>query len=308
MTVKTVANIFLMILLALPANAQDTACCGVGESCGIVSECCATGVSRYRVAACDWMMLKRQKLGEFALAREIGADGVEMDMGALGNRVLFDNQLRDSLQAAKFRHYADSLNVLVPSVAMSGFFAQSLIKRDNYRDLVADCFATMKKFGSRVAFLPLGGSGSEWKHSGADHDTLVARFRRIGVMAVAEGVVVGIRTQLDAEADIRLLDEIASPGIKIYYSFQDAADNGRDICRELRLLGRDRIAQIHATNTDGVLLRDDKAIDMPRIKATLDSIGWCGWLVVERSRDTTRVRDVRYNYGQNVAYLKEIFE
>ena len=31
---------------------------------------------RYRVAACDWMMLKRQKIGEFKLAREIGADGV----------------------------------------------------------------------------------------------------------------------------------------------------------------------------------------------------------------------------------------
>lgn len=252
--------------------------------------------------------MKRQKLGEFALAREIGADGVEMDMGALGNRVLFDNQLRDSLQAAKFRHYADSLHVLVPSVAMSGFFAQSLIKRDNYRDLFADCLVTMKKFGSRVAFLPLGGSGNEWKHHGADHDTLVARLRRIGVMAVAGGVVVGIRTQLDAEADIRLLDEIASPGIKIYYCFQDAVDNGRDICHELEQLGCCRIAQIHATNTDGVLLRDDSKIDMPRIKATLDKIGWSGWLVVERSRDTTRVCDVRYNYGQNVAYLKEIFE
>ena len=50
---------------------------------------------RYRVAACDWMMLKRQKIGEFKLAREIGADGIEMDMGPLGQRVLFENKLRD---------------------------------------------------------------------------------------------------------------------------------------------------------------------------------------------------------------------
>ena len=33
---------------------------------------------RYRIGVCDWMILKRQKLGEFALAREVGADGVEM--------------------------------------------------------------------------------------------------------------------------------------------------------------------------------------------------------------------------------------
>ena len=34
---------------------------------------------RYQVAACDWMMLKRQKLGEFQLTKQIGADGVEME-------------------------------------------------------------------------------------------------------------------------------------------------------------------------------------------------------------------------------------
>src|SRR5574344_3156249 len=89
----------------------------------------AQTTSRYQVAACDWMMLKRQKLGEFALTRQIGADGVELDMGPLGKRVLFENQLRDSLQAKKFKDTADSLDVKVPSVAMSGFFAQNFITR-----------------------------------------------------------------------------------------------------------------------------------------------------------------------------------
>ena len=73
------------------------------------------GGERYRVAACDWMMLKRQKLGEFQLAREIGADGVEMDMGPLGQRVLFDNKLRDEHFQQLFRHTADSLGIKVPS-------------------------------------------------------------------------------------------------------------------------------------------------------------------------------------------------
>ena len=115
MTFKSINVIALVALLAMPlmpVNAQTT--------------------QRYHVAACDWMMLKRQKLGEFALTRTIGADGVEMDMGPLGKRVLFDNQLRDEKQAAKFLHYADSLGVQVPSVAMSGFFAQNFVTRKNY--------------------------------------------------------------------------------------------------------------------------------------------------------------------------------
>src|SRR5215203_1778577 len=49
----------------------------------------------YHIAVCDWMILKRQKLGAFALAKELGADGVEVDMGSLGDRATFENQLAD---------------------------------------------------------------------------------------------------------------------------------------------------------------------------------------------------------------------
>ena len=40
----------------------------------------------------------------------------------------------------------------------------------------------------------------------------------------------------------------------------------------------------------------------------LDRMGWSGWLVVERSRDTTEVRNVRKNFGTNIRYLKEVFQ
>lgn len=39
---------------------------------------------RYNVAVIDLMILKRQKLSAFDLAKEIGADGLEVDMGGLG--------------------------------------------------------------------------------------------------------------------------------------------------------------------------------------------------------------------------------
>lgn len=262
---------------------------------------------RYRFAACDWMMLKRQKLGQFALAREIGADGVEMDMGPLGKRMMFDNKVRDNAEATVFRHTADSLGIRVPSMAMSGFFAQNFITHPNYRALMADCLLTMKKFGSKVAFLPLGGCGKGWQTPGTEHDTLVARLHTVGEMARRAGMVVGIRTGQNAEADIALLKEVKSKGIGIYYNFQDAADANRDICAELRKLGRNRIVQIHASNTDGVNLRDDREIDLVAVKKVLDAMKWRGWLVVERSRDTRFVRDTRRNFGNNIRYLREVF-
>lgn len=263
---------------------------------------------RYQVAACDWMMLKRQRLGEFGLSRQIGADGVELDMGPLGKRILFENKLRDPLQAEKFRHTADSLGIQVPSVAMSGFYAQNFIKRENYLDLVQDCINTMKIFGSKVAYLPLGGSGREWQKGGAEYDSLIVHLHRAGELALKNGVTIGIRTGLDAKKSISMLKDIKSRGIKIYYSFQDACDNGFDICKELKKLGRKRIIQIHASNTDGVNLKNDPEINMPEVKKTLDKMGWSGWLVVERSRDVKQVRNVKFNFGNNVAYLKQVFQ
>ena len=267
-----------------------------------------TGICQqnFRFAACDWMMLKRQKLGEFQLAKDIHADGIEMDMGPLGSRPQFDNKLRDPHFQELFPRTADSLGIEVPSVAMSGFFAQSLLKRENYRELVQDCLNTMKHMKSQVAFLPLGGCGKEWVTDPVLRAELIHRLHTIGEMAKREGKVIGIRTGLDAKESKRMLKEIHSDGIKIYYNLQDAVDSHRDVCKELKVLGKDRICQIHASLTDSVTLDKDPRINMRQVVKTLKQIGWRGWLVVERSRDASRVRDVRYNYGTNINYLREI--
>jgi len=154
----------------------------------------------------------------------------------------------------------------------------------------------------------LGGSGHEWKEKGSARTELVRRLHEVGEMARMEGKIIAIRTQLDARANIKLLKEINSEGIKIYYNLQDAVDNGRDPAKELKKLGSKRVAQIHASLTDSVTLDQDPRIDMYRVKKTLDKMKWSGWLVVERSRNAKDVRNVKGNFGRNVAYLKKIFQ
>ena len=111
---------------------------------------------RYKISVCDWMILKRQKIGEFQLAREIGCDGIEVDMGGLGKRDTFDNKLRYPHFQKLFREKAQEFDVEISSIAMSGFYGQSFVERDNYVDLVQDCLNTMEAMGVKIAFLPLG--------------------------------------------------------------------------------------------------------------------------------------------------------
>lgn len=260
----------------------------------------------FKIAVCDWMILKRQKIGAFQLARELNADGLEMDMGGLGKRDSFDNKLRQPHFQKLFRETAAMHGVEVPSVAMSGFYAQSFAERADYEALVSDCLRTMQVMGAKVAFLPLGVQCDLNKYPEL-RPVLVQRLRTVGELAARQGLVIGIETSLDARGEVQLLNEINSPGIRIYYNFQNPLQNGRDLYKELRILGKDRICQIHCTDTDDVTLPYNKRLDMKKVKKTLRQMGWSGWLVVERSRDKNDPRNVKKNFGTNVEYLKRIF-
>ena len=127
-------------------------------------------------------------------------------------------------------------------------------------------------------------------------------------MAEKAGVVIGIETALDAAGEVQLLKDIGSPAIKIYFNFENALTAGRDLYKEMEILGKDRICQIHCTNKDGVWLQNDPQIDMHKVKAILDKWHWSGWLVIERSRNANDPKNVKRNYGANTAYMKQVFQ
>jgi sugar phosphate isomerase/epimerase len=199
------------------------------------------------------------------------------------------------------------LGIEICSIAMSGFYAQSFAERPTYKRMLGDCIETMHQLGVKVAFLPLGVQGDLNLHPEL-RPAIVERLREVGQVAEDAGVIIGIETALDAQGEVALLEEIGSPAIRSYFNFANALQNDRDLVKELQTLGKDRICQIHCTDEDGVWLENNKRLDMPLVKKTLDDMGWSGWLVMERSRDAKNARDVRGNYGANARYLKKIFQ
>ncbi|MBZ4034156.1 sugar phosphate isomerase/epimerase [Flavobacterium sp. 17A] len=271
---------------------------------------CATAQSsnkkqKYKVAVCDWMILKRQKLNAFGLAAEIKADGIELDMGGLGNRPTFDSKLGDPVERQKFLDKSKETGVGISSIAMSGFYAQSFATRE-ITPMINDCVQAMKNMKVKVAYLPLGTQTDLVKNPELRPE-VIKRLQWAGKEVGKIGGVIAIETSLDATEEKKLLDEVGSKYIKSSFNFANALDNKRDISSELKILGK-YVVQIHASNTDQFWLENDPAIDMPKIKQTLDEMKWSGWLIVERSRDATQVHNVKANYGANVAYLKKIFQ
>jgi sugar phosphate isomerase/epimerase/dienelactone hydrolase len=262
---------------------------------------------RYKIGLIDLMLLKRQKLGAITLTAQLKADGVEVDMGGLGTRPTFDNQLLTDSVRNLFLKTAKENNVEIFSLAMTGYYAQSFCGRAEYKKSIEDCITSMKLMNVKTAFLPLGVQ-CDLKKTPVVRDSVIARLKVAGKMAQDAGVVIGIETALSAKEEVQLLKDINSPAIKIYFNFSNPLKEGRDLISELKILGNDRICMIHATNKDSVWLQNDPQIDMYKVKKTLDEMGYSGWLVIERSRDAKKASDTKYNYGANAAYLKRVFQ
>ena len=274
---------------------------------GILAQSNNASKQRYKVAVVDLMILKRQKLGAFQLTKEIGADGVEVDMGGLGNRPTFDNQLLTDSVRKQFLDKARELQLEIPSLAMTGYYAQSFCQRQEFIQSIEDCITTMKLMNVKVAFLPLGVQCDLVKKPEL-RDSVISRLKVAGKMAESAGVIIGIETALDAKDEKKLLEDINSPAIKSYFNFSNALKNGRDVSKELKTLGKKFIVQIHCTDDDGVLLKDNTRLDMKQVKKTLDKMNWSGWLVIERSRDAKEPNNVKKNFGSNTTYVKSIFQ
>src|SRR5688500_14462116 len=165
----------------------------------------------------------------------------------------------------------------------------------------------MQLMKMKTAFLPLA-IQCDLKKNPSVRDSVVSRLKIAGKMAEEAGVVIGIETALSAKEEVQLLKDIGSPAIMIYFNFSNPLKEGRDLCKELRILGRERICQIHCTDEDGVWLQNNTRLDMKKVKKTLDKMKWRGWLVIERSRDAKEPTNVRKNFSANTAYMKSIFQ
>jgi sugar phosphate isomerase/epimerase len=249
------------------------------------------------------MMLKRQTPGALDRAHEAGLDGVEVDMGPLGKRPDFENKLVDEKFLHDYLEKARGYGLEISSLAMSAFYGQSFGKHPKADQFLATWIGLMPKLGTKVGFLPI---------IKFDNDELramtVTHLKTAASGAEKAGVILGLNTPLTADENKKLLDDIGSSAVRIAYNVGEATDAGRDVYAELRSLGKDRISEIIPTLSDGVLLQDDKRLVVPRLKGLLDEIGWSGWLVLQRSRDAKKARDVKYNFGSNAAYLKSIFQ
>ncbi len=228
----------------------------------------------FKLGACDWSIGKMGDPGAFAVAKQIGLDGVQVSLGTAAN----DMHLRQAAVQKQYKEAARAAGLSVASLAIGELNNVPYKSDPRTVGWVSDSIEVCQALGVSTVLLAFFGNG-DLKGDQAGKDEVVRRLKEVAPKAQKAGVMLGIESWLSADEHLDILDRVGSPAVQVYYDVCNSNDRGYDIYREIRKLGRKRICEVHAKE-NGALLGQGK-VDFKRVRDALDEIGYKGWVQIE---------------------------
>ena len=228
---------------------------------------------RFRLGACDWSIGKMGDPGAFAVAKEIGLDGVQVSLGTAAD----DMRLRKPEVQQQYKDAARQAGLQVASLAIGEL--NTIPYKSDPRTVawVSDSIDVCRALGVRVVLLAFFGN-DDLRDDKAGVDEVVRRLKVVAPKVEKAGVILGIESWLSADQHLEILDRVGSKSVQVYYDVCNSNDRGYDIYKEIRQLGK-RICEFHAKE-NGSLLGQGK-VDFHKVRVALDDIGYRGWVQIE---------------------------
>jgi len=248
-----------------------------------------------QVGICDWDLRATGRVGAFAVAKELGFDGVQVSYQPDGPDSLAVKTHRPQFLAA-----AKEAGVGIASLAMGLLNGRPLATTPEAEGWVEDCIDAMTDMNVERVLLAFFVNGDI--HEKPEQQPLVVeKLKRLAPIAAKQRKILAIESYLSAEDNLRLLDEIDSDAVRVYYDVRNSANKGYDIFREIKLLGsRKLICEIHFKE-DHCRLGDGE-IDFAKVCETLKSIDYNGWVIVESAAPG----DWKESQTANATFVKKL--
>ncbi|RJP20342.1 MAG: hypothetical protein C4527_25290 [Candidatus Omnitrophota bacterium] len=136
-------------------------------------------------------------------------------------------------------------------------------------------------------------------------DRVVAVLKQIVPRAEALGVALGLENTITAKQNLEIIERVGSDIVQVYYDVGNSTSNGYDVPGEIRLLGNDRICEIHLKDSGTrVLGSPEGKVDFKAAAQACHDINYDKWFVLETSgREKRFMEDTQ----ANVAFAKQTF-
>lgn len=226
----------------------------------------------------------------FAVAQKIGFEGVQVMIGkptGPERLILSDPVLQQQILKASREH-----NVAITSTYLDVMHRDCLQSAPVARTWVRESIRITRALDARMvelAFFFKCGLNTQLDVRG-----LTDALHELAPEAERAGIILGIENTLSAEDNMRLLDSVRSPAVKIWYDVGNSTNMGHfDVPKEIRAIGRDRICQIHIKDKTDL---GAGAVDVRGCIEAIHDIGYTGWCVFENAAVTgDRIADAARN-------------
>jgi L-ribulose-5-phosphate 3-epimerase len=246
-----------------------------------------------QIGVTDWNLRQEAKLEAVALAHQLGFDGVEISIG-IGIESL---PLSDPALQRAYVEESRRLKFPIPSTCLN-ILHRNILKADKLAQRwVAESIPITRSVGAKVILLPFFGKGALKTHEEMDY--VADYLREIGPEAEKAGVILGLENTCSAEDNVRMVERARSKAVLVYYDIGNSFNQGYDVVKEIRWLGKDRICEFHIKDNPNFL--GQGMIDIPAVMDAIADIGFRGWAHLETAAPT---KSVENDMAVNLRYLR----
>ncbi len=249
---------------------------------------------RFRIGAPEWS-LRSTDPRCFDVARQIGLDGVQVNLGSLGDQM----HLRKPAVQQAYLTAARQNGLEIASLALAELNNIPLKSDPRATIWLLDSIGVARALGVRVILVAEFANG-ELKGDKAGIDRTVELLKEIAPRAEKVGAILGLENYLSAPENLDILQRIGSPAVQVYYDVGNSTDKGYDIYQEIRML-KGHICEFHAK--DGNFMLGQGRIDFHKVRQAMDDIDYSGWIQIEAAAPHSLVED----YRADLKFLKGIF-
>ena len=250
-----------------------------------------------KIGVCDWTIGKRTDPASLELAKQIGLDGVMVDVGNWRD----DLPLRKPDLQKKYMELSKRTGMPVASLALGSLNEIPLKSDPRAEQWLADSIDVCKALGLTVVLVPFFGKG-DLRNDKPGTDAVIAALKRVAPKAEKADVILGLESWLSAEQHVDIIGRVGSSSVQVYYDVGNSQKAGYDIFKEIRWLGK-RICEFHAKDNDN--LYGKGSMNFPEVRQAMADIGYRGWMHIEgTTKPLGPVESTRYD----VNYLRGVFK
>lgn len=256
--------------------------------------------THFKIGACDWSIGKGSNIEAFDVAREIGLEGIMVDMGSVENNL----HLRQAERQQAYLAASAASGIAITSLAMGIYNRVPFHSDSRTEEWVTGSIDATKNLGVQVLLLAFF-NASDLRNDAARKKTAIDILKKLTPHAEKQDVVLGIESYLDAKEHMEIIDKVGSPNLKVYYDFRNTQDAGHDAIAEFKKLKKDLICELHMKENGSLL--EGGTMNWEAISNMIYETGYTGnnWMQIEGAIPSGA--NTVTSYQKNLAYLRSLF-